>query len=164
MNNNTSMDSISINVIRKIQNPDSFIKIVYNNFNYLDDPNLNHNIGEIKRIILSDTFLGLLLYDKMSKPAKIIGYLVGEFKQLDDGRYIYYITYMFVAKQYRMKNLGSMMMYKIINVCKEHKIKYILLTYDTTDYKLCKFYKKFNFINDPIFITNSKHCVMCLYL
>ena len=96
-----------VKIVKNISdNKKLFINLIYQQFSYLTDPKLNHNLGEISRLINNNRdFLGILVYHDNI----LIAYLVGEFKKLDDnqdGRLVYYITYMYVAPKYRNKKIN----------------------------------------------------------
>jgi GNAT superfamily N-acetyltransferase len=153
------MIKLTIKEIRGIQDPNPLANLIYNNFKYLEsDPKLNHNIFEIKRLLTCNEFIGLLVYDN----TKIIAYLVGETKMLNDSRLCYYITYFFVAEKYRNKKIGSGILNLLKQKCKNWGIKYIILTCDTQDKKLIDYYIKKGFNVDTMLRTNSRHEVYTL--
>lgn len=151
--------------INKVRDPQLFINTVYNNFSYLKEPELNHTVEEIKRVMTCNDFFGILVYDTLnnintSNVNKIIGYTVGEFKMLNDGRHIFYITYMFVAPKHRGKKIGSMMVDKLVNHCTNKKIHYVVLTCDSMQPKLVRFYNRLGFNEDPLLKSYSRHIIM----
>lgn len=146
----------------KIKNPKHLAETIYINFEYLSKyPNLLHNKEEIIKLLSSNTTLGYLLYDNK----KLIAYLVGEYKSLNDNRHIFYISYIYVAQKYRSKKIGQQLMHKIINKCKSQNIHYIILTCDSHDDKVVNFYKKLNFQPDKTLnANNDKHIVLTLFV
>lgn len=90
--------------------------------------------------------------------------MIGEFKNLNDGRLVYYITYLFVAPKFRNKRIASQLLRYLINKCKSWGIKHITLTCDTYNIKLCSFYKKIGFIPDLIMRNMKRHEIFTLYL
>ncbi len=141
-------------VTNKINNPESFAKTIYNNFIYLTAyPELSHDINSIKDCIDSNNPLSIIIkFDK-----KIIGYLVGDFRELADKRYVFYVSYMYVSEQYRSKGIGTKLVQTLIQTCLNYKVNLILLTCDTNDKKIIKFYEKFGFKKDPILASNKRH-------
>jgi GNAT superfamily N-acetyltransferase len=153
-----------VKIVKNISNNKNlFVNLVYQQFSYLTDPKLNHNLQEIDRLINNNRdFLGILVYnDKI-----LIGYLIGEFKNLDynqDKRLVYYITYMYVVPKYRNKKIATLLIKKIIDICENSRVKNILLTCESD---LIVFYSKFGFNKDPVYVNldNSNHYVMSLNL
>ena len=147
---------------KKFKNPDAMANIIYNNFSYLVKfPQLSHNKNAIIESLKLDDSLCFLIYDD----DKLIGYLTGDFKTLNDKRYVYYISYFYVMEAYRSKGLGGQMMNLLINKCKKMGTSFIVLTCDSYDPKVIKFYKKYGFVLDPVLgNSNDRHIVMCLYL
>lgn len=144
------------------KNPQAFAEIIYNNFIYLkDQPNLQHNMKEITRMLTNKDSTHFLVFNKSNQ---VIAYLTGEIKHLDDARICYYISYIYVAELYRDKKLGKKMMKLLINKCNMKGIKFILLTTDIKDAKLNGFYKGLGFVPDPLLKNNTTHQVMTLYL
>ena len=94
----------------------------------------------------------------------MIAYLIGEFKTLNDGRYVYYISYLYVAKPYRSRKIGAQLMKLIISKCNNIGVKHIILTCDTHDRKVLTFYKNIGFIPDPVLKNLSRHEVYTLYM
>lgn len=154
-------NSVTLRPILKIKDPSAFVKTVYDNFSYLTEPELNHTVEEIRRVVTSPDFFGLLMYNS---DGRIIAYLVGEFKNLADGRYVYYITYMFVSPRFRGRKLGSRMVNKLAEHCTTKGVRFIILTCDSTKNKLVNFYRNLGFMDDPVIKTNNQHIVMCRYL
>ena len=62
-----------------VKNIDKFSSIVYELFkNNISNLNNNHNIESIKKMLQSDNFFGVFVYDDQSDLA---GYILGEFKK-----------------------------------------------------------------------------------
>jgi GNAT superfamily N-acetyltransferase len=124
--------------IKKINSGiDSLVNIIYKNFKYLSsDPKLGHTHNEIKRLLKNNDMLSLFVYNQNGK---LIAYLIGEFKTLNDGRYVYYISYLYVAKPYRSRKIGAQLMKLIISKCNNIGVKHIILTCDTHDRKVLTF-------------------------
>jgi GNAT superfamily N-acetyltransferase len=120
-----------------------------------------HSKNEILRSLTSDDTFCYFLYDNK----KLIGYLTGEYKTLNDNRYVFYVSYFYICSSYRNKQLGSKLMKLLINKCTREGTKFILLTCDTFDNKVVQFYKKLGFVQDPILgDENKRHNVFVLYL
>lgn len=146
---------------KKINSPQLFAQVIYNNFLYLKDfPSLQHNKENIILNLQKELNLCYLVYNKH----QLIGYLVGDFRILSDNRYVYYISYLFISQLYRNKKIGGRLLKNIINKCKLEGVNFIVLTCDTYDNKCMNFYKKYGFSKDPILGTNDRHNVLSLFL
>ena len=156
------MNKISIIETNKILNVQQLCNTIYNNFIYLSNIKLlMHTKYDIQKILLSEQLLCYLIYFNNSS---LIGYLVGEFRALNDSRYVYYISYLFVSESFRNKKIGTLMMKLIIKKCKSLGVKFILLTCDSNDNKIVNFYKKLGFIKDPILNSTSRYQIFCLFI
>ena len=103
----------TIETFDDVQDYDIFTDIVFDNFHHLNNvPHLHHTKAEIKKVLMSKKFLGLFVFNSESK---IIGYLIGEFMTLNDGRKIYYVSYFYVVTKYRKLGIGSHLINAIIN-------------------------------------------------
>lgn len=151
MNPNT--EKVIIKRLYKFKgDPEPLTNVIYNNFKKLDTTeNINHNKNQIRNLIQSDQMIGLTLnYNK-----KIIGYLIGEFTLLEDGRLVYFMSYIFIAPKYRNKGLGDQLLKHIKKECREFGVYHILLMTDLSDDKVRNFYIKRGFRVDT-FLDNKK--------
>lgn len=124
----------------------SLSKIIYHHFIHLENqPNVSHQLREIVQLLLKDTFYGILIF----QDHKLIGYLICEVKRLVDARIVNHIWYIFVYPPFRNKKIGSIMMNKMIQKCKDVGINFITLVCDMTDQKVLKFYSQYGFVKDP---------------
>lgn len=154
------MKIVSSKFFKSINNS-GFIKTVYENFiNLTEDESLNHTEKEIHRLLNSNDFVGIMLLDEQ----KLIGYTLGEFIKLNDGRHCYYISYIFVSKYYRNNGLASKMLNKILELSIRNGCTNIILTMDTSDTQLLDFYMNRGFALDIILRKYSKHDVLSLDL
>jgi GNAT superfamily N-acetyltransferase len=120
--------------------------VIYYNFKYLEyDPILKHKHEDIVRLLQSNDISGYLAYD-IDK--SLIGYIIGEYINLNDGRRVFYVTYLFVIKRFRHKKIGSHLIEYMMNKCKMNNIREMMLTFDTNDSRLITFYKKHGFKQD----------------
>lgn len=154
---------MNINCVKtsKIKNSEVLAKIAYNNFKYLSEyPELQHNIKEIKKALESKGNITYLLYHKN----KFVGYLIGDIRTFFDGRYGYYISYFYIMEKYRGANIGSKLMDILMDDCKKNNCNLIILTCDSRDMKVIKFYKKYGFDIDKNLDQNKIHKVYSLLL
>lgn len=137
-------------------NKDDLVDVIYNNFKDLaNNPILMHNKKDINDVLSSLYFFGLFIFID----GKLMGYLIGEEKLLDDQRYVYYISYIYIAEKIRYMKYGSMLMDLIEKHVKSKNIAHIVLTCDTSNKKLVNFYEKKGYIIDILLQTHSKHNV-----
>lgn len=147
---------------KNIKNPDKMAMVIYKNFGYLKNfPELSHNPEEIKRLLTGNQSHCLFIYNESNE---IIAYLIGEHKKLNDGRLVYYISYIYVSSKYRKKGLGSDLVDKVIKRCENMGINFIILTCDIQDENAYNFYRKLGFVDDPVLGSASKHRVLTLFL
>jgi len=140
---------------------DKLIPIIYNNFiDLVKYPNVKHTKKDIYELLTSDDLFGYIVFYNNN----IIAYSFGLSSTMADGRHTHYLSYIYVGQKYRHLKIGSMIMKKIIDHCKQHGIPFIVLTCDTQDKKLMNFYGKFGFIPDPLLKSDNRHDVLCLYL
>ena len=144
----------------KSQNTEKFQKKIFVDFiKYKDFETLNHNENEIKRLFNNkNTILISILKENF-----VIGYLIGEFVNLGeisllDDRNVFYITYIFVEKNYRDKKYGQKLINKLYSFIKTKNfiINGYMLRFNYDNEKLKYFYEKNNFFKDLILTTNSE--------
>lgn len=120
-------------------------QMIYKNFIHIaDNPILMHNYKEIKNILSSNDVQFYLYFYKN----KILGYLVGTIMKLSDGRRVFYITYIYVAKDARQFGIGN----KLLNFAKRCAANMyldgIMLTCDTENKKVYSWYTRHGFMLD----------------
>jgi GNAT superfamily N-acetyltransferase len=150
---------MSITLIKNIKPEKSqkFVDMIYANFIDLCNYNeLNHNKQEITRLITSQNAKILLII--INK--KIAAYLVGEIMDLNDGRKVFYISYIFTSKHFRKQGFGS----KLLNFVEKQTKKFgydgVLLTCDTEDANINNFYLIRGFMPDLVLRRYTKHDVL----
>jgi ribosomal protein S18 acetylase RimI-like enzyme len=145
----------------QIDNIERLSKIIFLNFIDLQNqPEIVFNIDDIINTLSSDGLLGWFLLDDNGK---IIGYIVGEKKELTDGRYVYYISYFYLIRKYRSMGLGLGMMLECIKYISSINIPFIMLISNIHS-KAFKLYKQLGFGFDPIVkINNPNYSVLLLY-
>lgn len=144
----------------KITNISRLAKIIF--FNFIDlqkESDIIFNINDITSTLSSNSLLGWFLLDDNGK---IIGYIIGELKDLSDGRYVYYISYFYLIQQYRSKGLGYKMMLMCIEYIKSINVQYIMLISNIHS-KAFKLYESIGFNYDPIIKINNPNYVVLLY-
>ncbi len=151
---------MKIQKFNQINNIDRLAKIIFFNFIELqNEQDIVFNIDDITSTLRSNNLLGWFLMDNQ----KIIGYIVGELKELTDGRYVYYISYFYLIHKYRSMGLG----YKMMLVCLEYissiNVPFIMLI-SSIQSNAFGLYKKLGFGFDPIIkINNPNYAVLLLY-
>jgi ribosomal protein S18 acetylase RimI-like enzyme len=147
--------------IMKHYNLNMLVKTIYKNFLYLSKKSeLKHNKDEIMRLLKSSKTISYFLYNGNT----IIGYVIGEVMRLNDGRLVLYISYIYIAKKYRNKGLGSTLLKQITFKAKELHLDAVLLTRDTNDKRVYEFYLQKGFTYDPYLRRYSRYDVLCLSL
>ena len=145
----------------QINNIERLSKIIFLNFIELQNqPEIVFNIDDIVSTLSSEGLLGWFLLDDNGK---IIGYIIGEKKELTDGRYVYYISYFYLIHKYRSMGLGIALMAECIKYISSINIPFIMLISNIHS-KAFKLYKKFGFGHDPIIkINNPNYSVLLMY-
>lgn len=145
----------------QIDNVERLSKIIFLNFIELQNqPEIVFDIDDIRNTLSSTGLLGWFLLDDNGK---IIGYIVGEKKELTDGRYVYYISYFYLIHKYRSMGLGLTMMIQCIKYIGSINIPFIMLISNVHS-KAFKLYKQLGFGFDPLIkIKNPNYSVMLLY-
>jgi GNAT superfamily N-acetyltransferase len=148
MNLNKNINKYSIVETGKLkQNLMEITEMIYNNFIELNNyTELKHTHKDIFELLRKDEFKGLFVY---SEHNKLIAYLLGEIMITNDGRRIFYISYIFTCKNYRNNGIASNLIKIIINKCKNiYGINFITLTCNINHQKTCNLYRKMGFKED----------------
>lgn len=144
----------------RIVNIPRLSKIIFFNFIELQNQeDIVFNINDITSTLSSNSLLGWFLLDN---DGKIIGYIIGELKDLVDGRYVYYISYFYLIKEYRSQGLGYKMMLICIEYIKSINVQYIMLLSNIHS-NAFKLYQSLGFGFDPIIKINNPNYVALIY-
>ena len=135
----------------------SLTDTIYNNFKYLEHDVPTHNKSEIQNLLKSSDMYGLLIY----KCDVVVGYLIGEYKEIDFERLVFFVTYIYVSYEHRNNGLGCKLMKRVFKLCEDNDIKWVLLQYDTNNKKLYNFYTKFGFSPDRILRRFDRYDIFC---
>lgn len=151
---------MKIQRFNQITNINRLAKIIFFNFIELqNESDIVFNINDITSTLTSNNLLGWFLLDDDSK---IVGYIIGELKQLTDGRYVYYISYFYIIKKYRSKGIGFKMMLICIDYIKSIGIQFIMLLSNIHS-NAFQLYNKLGFGYDPIIKINNPNYVVLSY-
>jgi ribosomal protein S18 acetylase RimI-like enzyme len=146
--------------VEQLKNIERFSKIIYINFLELQNqPDINFSIDDINSTLSSSGFLGWLL---LKDDGTIIGYMVGELKDIGDGRFVYYLSYFYIVKKYRAKGLGFKMLLNCIEYIKSINVKYIMLISNIFS-DAFRLYSKLGFVPDPIIKLNNHNFAVLIY-
>lgn len=123
------------------------IKVIYENFVHLSKyPELNHNIATIKKNINSNNKILILCFDNNYR--HLLGYLLGYDIVLNDGRYVMFISYVYVSKHMRSRGIGKKFLHICFKEAEMRRCEGIMLTCDTDDNHVMKFYENMDFMLD----------------
>jgi ribosomal protein S18 acetylase RimI-like enzyme len=151
---------MKIQRFNQIININRLAKIIFFNFIELqNEQDIIFNINDITSTLSSNNLLGWFLLDD---DGKIIGYIIGELKELTDGRYVYYISYFYLINKYRTKGLGYKMMLICIEYIKSINVQFIMLISNIYT-KAFTLYKSIGFGYDPLIKINNPNYVVLLY-
>jgi ribosomal protein S18 acetylase RimI-like enzyme len=151
---------MKIQRFNRITNINRLSKIIFLNFIELQtETDIVFNINDIVSTLSSNNLLGWFL---LGDDGKIIGYIVGELKELTDGRYVYYISYFYLIQQFRSKGLGYKLLLMCIEYIKNINVQYIMLisNINSNAYKL---YQSMGFGFDPLIKIDNPNYVILLY-
>jgi ribosomal protein S18 acetylase RimI-like enzyme len=139
----------------------NFINVVYENFIELSRyPNLKHTPDELFRLLTSPN---LIMYT-LTFNKKLIGYITGEMMNLDDGRNVLFISYLYVVSKYRRHHLGTSLLNKIIKYAEFKSMDAIVLVCNTEDDRILNFYMEKGFMYDLYLRRYDKYDVLTLNL
>lgn len=135
----------------------SLTNVIYSNFIELSNyPTLKHTKNDIYNLLKSENVL-ICLYITNKK---IGGYMVGEFMKLNDGRHVFYVSYIYTGIQFRKHGVGSKMMKIVDGLVQQYGLDGIMLTCDSNDQSVYDFYLKKGFMPDMILRNYGQHEVM----
>jgi ribosomal protein S18 acetylase RimI-like enzyme len=145
----------------QLYNKDRLAKIIFLNFfNLQYEDNIDFSIESIIDILNSPALIGWFLLDNDNK---IIGYLIGKSQGLDDGRFVYYISYFYIVNKFRNKGLGTRMLLTCMEYIKNQNISNIMLITKNNS-KAHKLYASLGFDTDPIIkIKNKDYIIISNY-
>ena len=151
------MEIIKVNRDYFGNNLNSFVDIVYNHFIDLsNDEKLKHTKDDIKKLIESENFRGYIV---RYNGKYIIGYILGEITHLNDGRDVYFISYLYTVKNFRNHGIASKLIDWAKNNMKKEFVYTMMLICDTGNKKLVDFYMKKGYMLDMILRRYEKHDV-----
>jgi GNAT superfamily N-acetyltransferase len=150
---------MSLCVIKNIKPEKSkkLVDVVYENFKHLSPyKELMHDKNELSRLITnSHSHIWFIMADK-----RIAAYLIGELKDLNDGRRVFYISYIYTASNHRRQGLASKLIAYAEALCKKFKYDGILLTTDIEDEDVYNFYQMRGFMPDLMLRRYNKFDVL----
>ena len=151
-----SIKIVNINKIKKSK-CNIFTEIIYNNFLDLEnEKRLKHNRKDIHEMFTSkNPQIYLIMVNK-----KIAAYLVGEILNLNDGRKVLYISYLYTSTKFRKSGFGSKLMNIAEMVSNKKELDGIMLTCNSEDSYVYDFYSKRGFMPDLILRTYDKYEIM----
>ena len=130
-----------------LNNINKLSKIIFLNFFDLQyEDNIDFSVESISNILDSSALIGWFLLDNDNK---IIGYLIGKTQGLNDGRFVYYISYFYIVNKYRNKGLGTRMLLTCMEYIKNQNISNIMLITKNNS-NAHKLYSKLGFDIDPV--------------
>lgn len=126
----------------------------------------------LKSLPINDQMTKQCFYDEFNQPTRlyfvaclqeeVVGY-IGVFATIDD----YNIIGIAVKEEFQRKNIGTLLLQKVIETAKENNVKSLSLEVDATNNKAIKFYEKHNFKVTNIrknYYKNNDALIMWLYL
>jgi len=131
--------------------------IIFTNFKELADyQQLKHSMEDIMKLLQSENAI-VCLYIINKKTA---GYMVGEIMKLNDGREVFYVSYIFTSPKFRNNGIASKLMNTVDELTNKYKLDGIMLTCNSEDKHIYDFYLKKGFMPDMLLRTYAKYEVM----
>lgn len=136
---------------------DNLQKMLYTNFIELaTSPRLGHNMQEINRLVHSpDAQIYFYMID-----GRIAGYLVGEIMNLNDGRKVFYITYLYTSDKFRKRGIATELIRFAEGRGAKMDLDGIMLTCDTGNQYVYDYYQLRGFMPDMQLRNYSQHEVL----
>ena len=117
-----------------------FVTKMYNDFRG-ENP---VSVETMKKIALSDSYIIWVVTSEDKEHKDLYGFLL--FNKVNAPSYGE-IELVYVDPQYRERNVGSELLYRVDKYCYRNNIDTQILYRDSTDQKLCSYYKKRGFYN-----------------
>lgn len=132
---------------------DIFTDVIYTSFVHLKKyTQLKHSRYEIKRLLKSqNTHIYLILVE-----GGIASYLISQVLELDDGRIVMFINYIFTSDKFRNQGFASTLLDEAEQYAKKNKYNYMMLTCDTNKKSVYDFYLKKGYMPDLILRTYDR--------
>ena len=152
---------MKIQRFNSLSNINRLAKIIFLNFfNLQYEKNIEFSIESIIDILSSSALTGWFLLDNDDK---IIGYLIGKTQGLQDGRFVYFISYLYIVNKYRKRGLATRMLLTCMEYVKDNNISNIMLITKNNS-NAHRLYSKLGFDIDPLIeIKNKDHIVISNY-
>ena len=150
---------MSLHIIKnvKLEESQNLVNMIYYNFeNLAEYEELMHNKAEIRRLVTDphSKIIFILVNNR------IAAYLVGEIKDLNDGRRVFYISYIYTAEKFRKQGFASQLLKYVETITKKFKYDGIMLTNDVEDEDVHNFYLMRGFMPDLILRRYNKFDVL----
>jgi len=148
------------NVPTPVSHQDSanLVDVIFTNFEYLsNNTELKHNKTELYRLVTSPS---AKIYFILDDTKRVMAYLVGEIMTLNDGRLVFYVSYLYTASMYRNKGVASMLMAYVDVYAKKMLYDGVMLTTDTSNVSLMHFYESRGFVRDVLLRRYARYDVM----
>jgi ribosomal protein S18 acetylase RimI-like enzyme len=145
----------------QLKNIDRLSKIIFMNFIELQNqPDIEFSVKDISSTLANESIVGWFLLDNDDR---IVGYLIGNTKDIGDGRVVYYISYFYIIQKYRNYGIGTKMLIIALKHATQNNLKFVMLI-SRIDSKAWNMYKKYGFIEDPLIkLSNNKDYKVLLY-
>ena len=152
---------MKIQRFHSLSNKNRLAKIIFLNFfNLQYEKNIEFSMESIMDILNSFALTGWFLLDNDDK---IIGYLIGKTQGLQDGRFVYFISYLYIVNKYRKRGLATRMLLICMEYVKNNNISNIMLITKNNS-NAHRLYSKLGFDIDPLIeIKNKDHVVISNY-
>lgn len=142
-------ETITFKISRSFkENIIKFAKVVYSNFAGVKEELIfNHTPESVVELLTSIKLINIIGYNEKGK---VISYLLGRIERLPDGRLVFYIVYLYVAKNYRNRGIGKELLRRLHNylIFEIGGISFIVALIDKKKHSVVYFYWKNNFRKD----------------
>jgi ribosomal protein S18 acetylase RimI-like enzyme len=146
---------------QKLTNINKLSKIIFLNFiELMNQDNIVFSIDDIERLLISQNMTGWFLLDDNEN---IIGYLIGEKQNTNDGRFLFFICYLYIIEEKRNKGYSKILLLNCLKFVKENNLYFTMIITKNNSIGN-KLLEKYSFTKDPfIKIDNENYSLLLNY-
>lgn len=146
---------------QKLTNINKLSKIIFLNFiELMNQNNIVFSIDDIERLLISQNMTGWFL---LNNDENIVGYLIGEKQNTNDGRFLFFICYLYIIEEERNKGYAKLLLLNCLKFVKENNLYFAMVITKNNSIGNSLF-EKYGFMKDPfIKIDNENYSLLLNY-